>query len=127
MFNTTLPNKITRGRILRRLGGARTRILLELQNPTKRITETNFVPDDVDRVGKALSGRQAIRAVALAKELRRGGNQFKREFHSQKKIPAQSGRTLLIPDKSIPQVGLTLGSDDQTLNHVGRMSRAWWQ
>ncbi len=95
-----------------------------MQDTTDGDNPVGFVPDEVDRVGKSFCGGETIGANSWAKELGRAGDLRELRFHTMEKVAPQAGLLLLIPEKCIPQVGLSLGSDNEPVGHVLRVMRA---
>ena len=80
-----------------------------MEDATDRDDATHFVPDEIDRVGKAFSGGQSIGADSLAKNLRRDGNHAEFSFNAFDERMAEAGGSLLIPSEALAKIGFRQG------------------
>ena len=77
----------------------------------------SFIPNEIDRVGKAFGGGQVIATRALAEYLGRAGNRDQLSLDTFHEVMTQADGTLRRPKKTGPDIGLREGGEEQAAAH----------
>ncbi len=99
--------------------------MFEVENATDDDESACFVPDEINRVGKAFGCSEAIGANSLPEDLRRGGDYAEFPFNALDERVAESGRAFFLPAETLAEIGLSLRRNDQWRSHDFRVRRAF--
>ena len=84
--------------------------MFEVENTAHGDEAACFVPDEINRVRKALGCRESIGAHSLTENLRRGGEYTEFSFDALDKRVAESDGAFFIPPKTLAKIASARGA-----------------
>jgi hypothetical protein len=99
--------------------------LFEVENTAHGDEAACFVPDEINRVRKALGRSESIGAHSLTENLRRGGDYTEFSFDALDNRVAESGGAFFLPPKTLAEIGLRPRRNDQSRSHDTRVTRTF--
>lgn len=99
--------------------------MFEVENPAHGDEAACLVPDEINRVRKALGRSESIGAHLLTENLRRGDDYTEFSFDALDKCVAESDGAFFIPPKTLAEISLRQRRNNQSRSHDARVTRAF--